>query len=37
MLAEVLAQIYVLRSGRGRPGTRPDVVIADRAYATGVI
>ena len=23
--------------GRGRPRTRPDAVIADRAYATGVI
>jgi transposase len=37
MLAEVLAQIHVPRLGRGRARTRPDAVIADRAYATGVI
>lgn len=37
MLAEVLADINVPRLGRGRPRTRPDVVIADRAYSTGVI
>jgi len=37
MLAEVLAQIHVPRHGRGRPRTRPEAVIADRAYATGVI
>ena len=37
MLADVLADIRVPRVGRGRPRTRPDAVIADRAYATGVI
>jgi transposase len=37
MLTEVLAQIHVPRNGRGRPRTRPDAVLADRAYATGVI
>lgn len=37
MLAEVLADIHVPRLGPGRPRTRPDAVIADRAYATGVI
>ncbi|WP_237268339.1 IS5 family transposase [Tessaracoccus flavescens] len=37
MLTEVLAQIHVPRLGRGRPRTRPDAVLADRAYATGVI
>lgn len=37
MLTEVLAQIHVPRTGPGRPRTRPDAVIADRAYATGVI
>lgn len=36
MLAEVLADIYVPRLGPGRPRTRPDTVIADKAYATGV-
>ena len=33
----MLADISVPRVGRGRPRTRPDAVIADRAYATGVI
>ncbi len=37
MLSEVLREIQVPRLGRGRPRTRPDAVIADRAYATGVI
>ena len=37
MLATVLADIRVPRLGRGRARTRPNVVIADRAYATGVI
>ena len=37
MLTEVLADIHVPRLGRGRPRTRPDAVIADRAYSTGVI
>nr|WP_204162188.1 IS5 family transposase [Rathayibacter sp. VKM Ac-2803] len=37
MLAHVLAEIYVPRLGPGRPRTRPDAVIADRAYTSGVI
>lgn len=37
ILAEVLADIYVPRLGVGRARTRPYVLIADRAYATGVI
>ena len=37
MLAQVLADIYVPRLGPGRPRTRPDAVLADKAYATGVI
>ena len=37
MLAEVLAEIRVARLVSGRPRTKPDAVIADRAYATGVI
>ncbi|WP_442866922.1 transposase [Actinomyces sp. B33] len=37
MLAQVLVQIHVPRLGPGRPRVRPDAVIADRAYATGVI
>ncbi len=36
MLTEVLADIRVPRVGRGRPRTRPDTVIADRAYTSGV-
>lgn len=36
MLAEVLADIRVPRLGAGRPRTRPDVVVADRAYTNGV-
>lgn len=36
MLAEVLADIRVPRLGSGRPRTRPDVVVADRAYTNGV-
>lgn len=36
MLAEVLADIRVPRTGRGRPRTRPSVVVADRAYTNGV-
>lgn len=35
--AHQLAQIHVPRLGPGRPRSRPDAVIADRAYATGVI
>jgi transposase len=37
MLMEVLADIHVPRIGVGQARTRPDAVIADRAYATGVI
>lgn len=37
MLTQVLADIHVPRLGRGRPRTRPDAVLADRAYATSVI
>lgn len=36
MLNEVLADIRVPRPGSGRPRTRPDAVIADRAYTSGV-
>ncbi|MFC3244462.1 IS5 family transposase [Gordonia humi] len=36
MLPAVLEDIYVPRHGPGRPRTRPDTVIADRAYASGV-
>lgn len=36
MLAEVLADIHVPRVGGGRARTRPDAVLADKAYATGV-
>ncbi|GAA4717977.1 hypothetical protein APR04_003082 [Promicromonospora umidemergens] len=35
MLLEVLADIRVPRTGPGRPRTRPEAVLADRAYATG--
>jgi transposase len=35
MLAEVLADIHVPRPGPAR--TRPDAVVADKAYSTGVI
>lgn len=35
MLTEVLADIHIPRHGRGRPRTRPDAVIADKAYASG--
>src|SRR5699024_10945946 len=34
-LAEVLGDIRVPRLGPGRPRTRPDAVIADRAYTSG--
>lgn len=37
MLTHVLAEIRVPRVGPGRARCRPDAVIADRAYATGVI
>lgn len=37
MLAQVLAEIHVPRTGGGRARSRPEAVIADRAYATGVI
>ncbi|KXO88603.1 transposase [Tsukamurella pseudospumae] len=36
MLTEVLADIRVPRCGAGRPRTRPDAVVADRAYTSGV-
>ncbi len=36
MLAHVLAEIHVPRLGSGRARTRPDAVIADRAYTSGV-
>jgi len=36
MLAAVLAEIHVPRLGPGRPRTRPDAVLADRAYTSGV-
>ncbi len=36
MLAAVLGEIVVPRVGRGRARRRPDVVIADRAYSSGV-
>jgi transposase len=37
MLVEVLADVRVPRLGPGRPRTTPEVVLADRAYATGPI
>lgn len=37
MLTEALADIRVPRLGRGRARTRPDALLADRAYASGVI
>jgi len=36
MLAEVMADLRVPRLGAGRPRTRPDAVVADRAYTSGV-
>ena len=36
MLEQVLDDIRVPRPGPGRPRTRPDAVIADKAYAAGV-
>ncbi|MFL0579542.1 IS5 family transposase [Dietzia sp. 179-F 9C3 NHS] len=36
MLPEVLADIAVPRRGPGRPRTRPDAVIADKAYSSGI-
>ncbi|MFJ2178840.1 IS5 family transposase [Streptomyces sp. NPDC087851] len=33
----VMAGIRVLRSGPGRPGTRPDAVLTDRAYSSRAI
>lgn len=35
LLATVLADIRVPRLGAGRPRTRPDAVIADKAYSAG--
>jgi transposase len=37
MLAEVLADIHVPRPDAGRARTRPDAVVGDKAYSTGVI
>ncbi|WP_211209020.1 IS5 family transposase [Corynebacterium doosanense] len=37
VLAEVLVDIRVPRIGPGRPRTRPDAVIADKAYSNRVI
>ena len=37
MLHRVLADIRIPRLGGGRPRTRPDSVIADKAYSAGVI
>jgi len=37
MLLEVLADIHIPRVGPGRPRTRPEAVVADKAYSTGVI
>lgn len=36
MLTQVLADVRVPRTGPGRPRTRPDAVIADKAYSAGV-
>lgn len=36
MLEQVLADIRVPRLGVGRPRTRPDTVVGDRAYSSGV-
>lgn len=36
MLEQVLDDIRVPRLGPGRPRTRPDAVIADKAYSAGV-
>lgn len=36
MLEQVLDDVRVPRLGRGRPRIRPDLVIADRAYSSGV-
>lgn len=36
MLAQVLDEIRVPRLGGGRPRTRPDAVLADKAYTSGV-
>jgi transposase len=36
MLEQVLADISVPRLRAGRPRTRPDTVVADRAYSSGV-
>lgn len=36
MLTAVLDEIYVPRVGPGRPRRRPDAVLADRAYDSGI-
>lgn len=33
----VLKRVRIRRAGRGRPRTRPDVVLADKAYSTAKI
>lgn len=37
ILAEVLVDIRVPRLGPGRPRTKPDAVVADKAYFNGII
>src|SRR5699024_5145259 len=36
LLVDVLDEIRVPRIGAGRPRTRPDAVVADKAYSSGV-
>ena len=36
ILEQVLADIRVPRRGPGRPRTRPDAVLADKAYSAGI-
>lgn len=36
MMIDVLDEIRVPRLGAGRPRTRPDAVVADKAYSSGV-
>lgn len=37
VFADVLDDIRVPRLGAGRPRTRPDAVVADKAYSNGII
>lgn len=37
VFTEVIDEIRVPRLGAGRPRTRPDAVIADKAYSNGII